>query len=221
MALLMGSDDGLYRATDVPFAEGEANSEGGDADGNGSNGSTSEDGSGLAERVQELLESGRAPSSRPETPPDDGSEQPAEDDRTSPEEAANELRDALASGAAPAPSDLLFEGPSGDNDSLSALGKFFETGAFDTTDLRLAAATASDEDHGFSLLGSRGPLVVAFDSDVPLMEVFSFMPGVVFVNEDLIGPYAHVPDTAAFEFDLANDASVQILGFYEIDEALL
>lgn len=140
------------------------------------------------------------------------------------EAAAAELQAALAitEKPAPSPSDFVIDGPESGHESLVALADFFDKGRFNTIDLAVMS-TADDQAPGrsYGVFADDPPLLVAYDSDVTLLNTFSFMPGVVFVDEDLLSPYASVPSEPAFEVALDNEGSVGILGFYSIDEVVV
>ena len=132
--------------------------------------------------------------------------------------AAQTLEKALAEQESdhPTPSDLIFDGPASGHASLEALGTFFETGAFEAESLSLGL-DASDE--GIGGLTGDGLLLVAYKSNAPLMDAFTFMPGVVFVDERLVAPHAEIPGEPEFEISMSDANTVEILGFYSLSEA--
>jgi hypothetical protein len=187
--------------------------------------------SAAAEAVESVLESGawQIVSAR------DAEKSPSADDDSQPADAANDRQQAVEAAAdelqaaladtdrpAPSPSDFVIAGPESGHASLVALADFFDKGAFDTVDLSVVSV-GGDRPPGssYGVFADDPPLLVAYDSDVMLLNTFSFMPGVVFVDEELLSTYADVPDDAAFEVALDNDASVAILGFYSIDEVVV
>jgi hypothetical protein len=187
--------------------------------------------SAAAEAVESVLESGAwqivsARDAEKGASADDGSQpaDAADDWQQAVESAADELQAALANAdqPAPSPSDFVIAGPESGHASLVALADFFDKGAFNTVDLTVVSV-GDDRAPGssYGVFADDPPLLVAYDSDVMLLNTFSFMPGVVFVDEELLSTYADVPDDAAFEVALDNDASVAILGFYSIDEVVV
>lgn len=123
---------------------------------------------------------------------------------------------------APAPSvvDFVFEGSDSQNEVLRHVVEFVLHGQSMATDLTIgpdsparAAAEMFAENDGAA------PDFVLFSSDSIGMQVFDFMPGVVFVDESLIyqGPIRFENDAA--EIELSGGGSVLLIGVADIDLA--
>lgn len=177
----------------------------------------------MAKAVEDLLESGSLSGITFPTGPDGPDPRPdgeAQEDKaqSSRAKAADQLKAALSNDGdeKPTPSDLIFDGPSSGHEALRALGEFFESGAYTVQELSLGFSTSEAATTGLS---GQSPLLVAYKSDAPLMDAFTFMPGVVFVDEDLVTPYTDIPEMAQFELPMTDANTVEILGFYALSDA--